>query len=312
MSSRGFNHVGTTINETPTSATIIGYLAEIGQELNVADYPRLFAQIGYAFCDDLVFTKDTNTIIHMNSYTTNTENIPGYTVNYSTNYDASTYPAWKAFSGDFSSYVWLTGNGYPMNQWSQLSFPSPKFIYALGISGGSIHHLNTVSYGWFSGNGNRLLEINNSQYVGVAGAGFAAGQEVIKSLATPVSVSDIKLDIYASCYSVARYTAASCKIYSNVFTSFYLKDHIYNTGDEVKCQAFGGSLHTGLAENTSYYTRKVDADHYTLHPTANDATNNTNQITPTVVSSVPCKIYKVGKFKLKDSRNGILTNFIKY
>lgn len=69
---------------------------------------------------------------------------------------------------------------------------------------------------------------------------------------------------------------------------------IWATGDRVKVQARrfagtqGGSvtqdsvgtLPTGFSTNTDYYVRRIDATHITLHPTATDATNNTNVIIP--------------------------------
>lgn len=51
------------------------------------------------------------------------------------------------------------------------------------------------------------------------------------------------------------------------------------TGDLINCKAYPGStLPAPLAANQDYYARKVDAKFLTLHPTAADATNNTNVI----------------------------------
>ncbi len=51
------------------------------------------------------------------------------------------------------------------------------------------------------------------------------------------------------------------------------------TGDLINVQAISGStLPAPLVEGTNYYARKVDTKFMTLHPTAADATNNTNAV----------------------------------
>lgn len=289
-------YLGSTINDVPTSATIIGYLPELGQELDTASYPALYSQIAEAFCDDLVFTQSSSHIQNMTSNNTN-----GYIASgSSTTGGGNDY--YKAFTGNYSD-VWLSARYYGLNQYLNLAFPSTQAIYAVGLSAGNSITLGT-GVGKISGNGNKLADIVKTSW--------AALEELLTVFDTPKLVSNIRLDMYSPYSQTANdYLAASLKIYSNIFTSFYKTAHAYVTGDAVKCKAFGGTMHTGITEGTTYYARKTDTDHFTLHPSAADATNNTNQIIPTAVGTGVCKIYKAGKFKLKNSVNGIYTNFIK-
>lgn len=68
---------------------------------------------------------------------------------------------------------------------------------------------------------------------------------------------------------------------------------IWATGDYVELEArryaqsgaavtvdTTGTLPTGFSAGTGYYVRRVDATHVTLHPTAADATNDTNVVIP--------------------------------
>lgn len=59
----------------------------------------------------------------------------------------------------------------------------------------------------------------------------------------------------------------------------------------VKPDVNSGVLPTGLSEGVDYYVRAVTSLTYTLHPTANDATNNTNVIVPTTQGSVGFLIF---------------------
>jgi hypothetical protein len=62
--------------------------------------------------------------------------------------------------------------------------------------------------------------------------------------------------------------------------------HGFATADPVKVRATSGStLPTGLSETTQYYARNVSSTTITLHPTAADATGNTNIVDITAVGS---------------------------
>jgi hypothetical protein len=74
----------------------------------------------------------------------------------------------------------------------------------------------------------------------------------------------------------------------NTGTDVFTTDaaHGFTTADPVRVRATSGStLPTGLAETTQYYARAVTGSTLTLHPTAADATGNTNIVDITAVGS---------------------------
>ena len=294
------NPKGSTLLSLPISCSPKGYLPEIGQELLITAYQGLYNQIGKSFCNDLVFSKGGTPLIM-------TSNIlpTGYQASGSRVYDTAR-DFWKAFTNvaNGTGTVWLTPAGYAMNNWIQLDFPK-QHIYGLTIYS-NLYVTSGIGKGKISGYNSAftdLFNINQSSYT--------SGVQYSYDLPKPLSLTKLKVDAYSTNGDTSSYCEAGINIYGSVFTSFYSLNHIYNTGDCVNVSAISGSLHTGLSENTDYYVRKTGTNNFTLHPTLLDATNNTNTIIPTAVGG-ECKIYKKGYFKLKDSRNDIYTNFIKY
>lgn len=65
-----------------------------------------------------------------------------------------------------------------------------------------------------------------------------------------------------------------------------ITSHGIATGTQARVsKATGATMPTGLTEGTAYYVRSVDANTISLHPTAADATGNTNKVDITAAGS---------------------------
>lgn len=84
--------------------------------------------------------------------------------------------------------------------------------------------------------------------------------------------------------------------------------HGYTTGDPIIYMKQGGAVNMGLTDATTYYVRNVTSSTISFHPTALDATNNTN-ITPlTSTGSETHYINSLGAAIFNDSAGAITIN----
>jgi len=71
--------------------------------------------------------------------------------------------------------------------------------------------------------------------------------------------------------------------------------HPFNTGDILEYQS-GTTAIGGMTANGTYFARKIDSGYFTLHPTLEDANNNTNKINFTSQGSGTHKLIRYSDF----------------
>ena len=97
---------------------------------------------------------------------------------------------------------------------------------------------------------------------------------------------------------IANVTISSVNISTEEFTTS--SAHGVTTGDEVMITLDSGTFPTGITAGTIYFARAVSSTIISLHPTATDATNNTNKINITAAGS--------GTFRLRNAQ-GVLDGY---
>ena len=84
--------------------------------------------------------------------------------------------------------------------------------------------------------------------------------------------------------------------------------HGYTTGDPIIYMKQGGVVNMGLTDATTYYVRSVTSSTISFHPTALDATNNTNISPLTSTGSETHYINSLGAAIFNDSGGAVTLN----
>lgn len=275
-----------------------GLIAQDNSSVSRITYAGLYNIIKLFYGLTCTFDASTTPIVYQTS-----ANSGGYTSSGSSNYSGAHYP-WEAFANGGNGWLSLAGS-YSRNEYLQLAKNTGTFM-PFGFSFSAYGGIATtgLNNGYISGNAGagdeKLLTFEGKTYSGTA----------FTSLGAPSFLKEfnsVKIFGYNAAGS-AEYMGGLFHIFPADFSSGIIKcvGHPYNTGDAVTVWEQNNNLPSGFTEGTVYYVRKIDADHFTLHPTATDATNNTNIIIPTNYGSGTFKVWKSTEFPVGNITGGYL------
>lgn len=298
------NGVGSFLLSLPFNLNLKGYLKRIGQTLNIADYPKLASELNGMFNTDMWYVASTTTIVNM------TSNIlpSGYTAQsiIGTAYTGFTGKEFQAFDRNVGTDMEYSG-GYGC-----LELTHPATV----ISGIELESGSGASYAYMPTSGKIMQSVDGTNFIQTClFENFSAWTASLKrALTIDKILKTVKTRLYwfGNLNGLVMTSVGNLNIYPyGDLSQFSIPSDEFITGDECYITSAINELPTELQTHSTYFARRISAGVFQWHPTANDATNNTNKVTPTTTGGA-LKVAKKGKFKLDDTRSGNYVNFIKF